>query len=181
MKNVLIVVDMQNDFLLKDGKLTISSQSEDSTKQLRGDVADFMSKFDGDIICTRDIHEEDSCEFSIYPKHCIKNSKGAKLIDEIKEVGIQRNLKVYDNGNYSKGIDFGQYCHSGKDHVFSVFGVCTHISVHDVVSELVNTYKETQNKIPDVTIYKNLCGDFDQQMADFSLKRLQNLYGVKVL
>ena len=65
---VLIVVDMQNDFI--DGSL--------GTKEAVGivdRVAEVMDSFDGAVICTRDTHFADYLETSEVQKICRRRSK----------------------------------------------------------------------------------------------------------
>ena len=71
---VLIVVDMQNDFI--DGSL--------GTKEAVGivdRVAEVMDSFDGAVICTRDTHFADYLETSegrkLPVEHCIEGTNGS--------------------------------------------------------------------------------------------------------
>ena len=77
---VLIVVDMQNDFI--DGSI--------GTKEAVGivdRVAEVMDSFDGAVICTRDTHFADYLETSegrkLPVEHCIEGTKGHALQDTI--------------------------------------------------------------------------------------------------
>ena len=79
---VLIVVDMQNDFI--DGSI--------GTKEAVGivdRVAEVMDSFDGAVICTRDTHFADYLETSegrkLPVEHCIKGTYGWQIRDEIAE------------------------------------------------------------------------------------------------
>ena len=71
--DVLLVIDLQNDFI--DGAL-----GNDGNEKIVKPIENLIEKFDGEIIFTRDSHDEDylkSLEGSHLPvKHCIKNSKG---------------------------------------------------------------------------------------------------------
>ena len=80
---VLIVVDMQNDFI--DGSL--------GTKEAVGivdRVAEVMDSFDGAVICTRDTHFADYLETSegrkLPVEHCIEGTKGHALQDTIQKM-----------------------------------------------------------------------------------------------
>ena len=82
MKNVLIVVDMQKDFV--DGAL--------GTSEAVGIVENVVTKiqeFDGDVIATYDTHEEnymDTQEGKNLPvPHCIKGTEGWKLDKRVQE------------------------------------------------------------------------------------------------
>lgn len=187
---VLIVVDMQSDFVDRNGGLTISpALGEFQTKLLIKNISEHIKSFEGDVVYTLDTHLEDSCEFNSFPDHCIKNTDGWKLTDkvceaiEFKEREQGALIKCYQKSTFSSSQlaeDLLKYRDKEPETEFEIVGVCTHICVHDIATSLVNRYKEFFNEVPRVTIHKNLVGDFDPEMSEFTLKRLSNLYGVKV-
>ncbi|MBO5287088.1 MAG: cysteine hydrolase [Clostridia bacterium] len=80
MQKILVVVDMQNDFI--DGAL--------GTKEAQGIVEGVKQKikdFDGKVIFTRDTHPEcylDTQEGKKLPvKHCIKDTQGWQITNEL--------------------------------------------------------------------------------------------------
>ena len=84
---VLIVVDMQNDFI--DGSL--------GTKEAVGivnRVAEVMDTFDGAVICTRDTHFANYLNTSegrkLPVEHCLEGTKGHALRDEIQKNGREK-------------------------------------------------------------------------------------------
>lgn len=174
----LLVVDMQNDFLdVEKGSLNVGHD----TTELQNRVAEFIKGFDGDIVISYDTHDEDCCEFNTFPAHCVKGTWGHSLAEPVRDA-----LKHVD----SLGIGVGYKNSFSGEGVLDelgenydelhVVGVCTHICVHDLVVDYVNRIKNSQNKIPKIIIHKDMVDDFDPQMAEFALKRLQNLYGVEV-
>lgn len=95
MKKLLIVVDMQNDFI--DGSL--------GTKEAVAIVPNVVKKikgWDGDIIYTRDTHDENYLETRegkhLNIKHCIKDTEGHKICKQIRD--------VYFNHAHSHSADF---------------------------------------------------------------------------
>ncbi|MBQ2251991.1 MAG: cysteine hydrolase [Clostridia bacterium] len=83
MKNILIVVDMQNDFI--DGAL--------GTKEavaIVGNVKEKIANFDGEVIFTRDTHESDylgTQEGKNLPvEHCICGTFGWEIRSELTEI-----------------------------------------------------------------------------------------------
>lgn len=181
---LLIVVDMQKDFVDPDGKLTLYSEAK--TEKLVDGIADYIKNFNERVFYTLDTHENSSCEFSSFPAHCIEGTEGHKLTDKIataileKERSNQRTISGLGKASYtgSKLVDF--LATTYPDMEYHIVGVCTHICVHDITSSLVNRFKELHNKVPKVIIPKELTGDFDLEMAEFALKRLERLYGVEV-
>jgi len=80
----LFVIDMQNDFAKKGGALYF-----DGADKIIPFVLNLIEKYKSQnlpIIFTQDWHKEDDKEFEIWPKHCIKNTYGAEIIDEIKKL-----------------------------------------------------------------------------------------------
>ena len=75
----LFVVDMQNDFLLNDGKLNLGHD----TKELRERVASFVKDFKGHVSFTQDSHNTESCEFKLFPQHCLVETDGWEIVDEL--------------------------------------------------------------------------------------------------
>ena len=184
----LIVVDMQKDFVDSDGKLSIfPALGKDKTEKLINGVAKYIEDFQGRVFYTLDTHDETSCEFDTFPAHCIKGTSGHDLTQKVqeainaKEVKHQRIIGSLKKSSYT-GTRLAEYLSSTyPDMEFHIVGVCTHICVHDVASSIVNRFKEDHNKIPKIIIPKELVGDFDQEMADYALKRLSNLYGAEVI
>ena len=87
MRNILIVVDMQNDFI--DGSL--------GTKEAQGivtSVAEKIRNFEGDIYGTLDTHEEDYLSTqegkNLPVKHCICGEDGWALNSECRQSQRQK-------------------------------------------------------------------------------------------
>lgn len=187
----LYVIDVQNDFLLNDGKLNLGHD----TKELRERIAAYIKDFKGHVVLTQDTHEMGSCEFNAFPEHCILSSKGWDIVDEVKEAIKPRKTK-HSTMREKKDIDTYEVIFkrsfSGTELIYTlddevlvreinIVGVCSHICVHDIVTSIVNYAKEHLNIIPKIIIHKDMVDDFNTEMAEFALKRLQSLYGVEVV
>lgn len=77
----LLIVDMQKDFCYEDGALYIGNRVKDIIKSTK----DVLEKVRGKtpVIFTQDWHRKDDPEFKMWPKHCIQNTWGAEVIDEL--------------------------------------------------------------------------------------------------
>ncbi len=77
----LIVVDMQTDFIT-------GSLGSDAAEAIVSAVVDKVKKFDGNVIFTRDTHFEDYLQTqegrNLPVEHCIKNTDGWQICDELK-------------------------------------------------------------------------------------------------
>jgi nicotinamidase-related amidase len=124
--NILLVIDMQNDFI--DGAL--------GTKEALSIVDDVVNKvkdFEGKVLFTRDTHEEDymnTIEGKNLPvPHCIKDSKGWEICDKLKPFVKESpfNKPTFGSVELEKYlVDF-----SKKENIESIelVGLCTDICV----------------------------------------------------
>ena len=129
MKKILIVVDMQNDFI--DGSLGTAE-----AVAIVDNVVDKIINFDGEIIVTQDTHFENylqTAEGGRLPvEHCIKGTHGWQVNDKIVKA-----LSEYDNIHYVEKLTFGSVDLPGlikeivDDDDFSIelVGLCTDICV----------------------------------------------------
>ena len=128
MRKVLIVVDMQNDFVT--GALGSSE-----AQAIVPNVVNKIKNWDGLVLFTRDTHYEDylgTLEGKKLPiSHCIKNTNGWNIIDELKNFSNKNNTI----DKYTFGFKDWVWI---LDEVFSIFedkfefelcGLCTDICV----------------------------------------------------
>jgi len=128
MKKLLVVVDMQNDFVT--GCLG-SSEAQTIVDRL----AEYVKKFDGDVVFTQDTHGEDYMNTQEGRKlpvpHCIQGSDGWKIIPRLSGVAeknkvflkptfASKELAAYVADNYGKGENYAEV---------ELCGVCTGICV----------------------------------------------------
>ena len=89
----LIVVDMQKDFV--NG--TLGSKEAEVIVPM---VLDKVKNFEGEVIFTKDTHFQDylsTSEGKMLPvEHCIKDSEGWMLIEELEEYCRNNNSRVYE-------------------------------------------------------------------------------------
>jgi nicotinamidase-related amidase len=81
-KTAVIVVDMQNDFVRKEGSLVVPAAME--TVDNIGNLLDKARKVDVKIIYTQDTQIENDPEFDVWPRHCVNGTTGWEIIDELK-------------------------------------------------------------------------------------------------
>ena len=123
MKNILIVVDMQNDFI--DGAL--------GTKEAEAIVPYIKSvieKFDGKVIFTRDTHFEnymDTQEGKNLPvPHCIKGTDGWQIKRELDEL---RTTEAIDKLTFGSKALPEVLSDEGEIDSITFVGLCTDICV----------------------------------------------------
>ncbi len=82
MSTALIIVDMQNDFVRKNGKLSVPT-AEDTIPYIKN-LINKARNAGALIIYTQDWHMKDDPEFKIWGEHALAGSWGAEIVDELK-------------------------------------------------------------------------------------------------
>ena len=126
MKNYLIVVDMQNDFI--DGSLGTKE-----AEAIVGKVAEKIRGFDGEVIFTRDTHAPEYMETQegrrLPVVHCVKESAGWRIREGLEAI---RPCTVIDKptfGSTELGVLLAQRDLEEKIGSITVIGLCTDICV----------------------------------------------------
>ncbi|MDE7199888.1 MAG: cysteine hydrolase [Lachnospiraceae bacterium] len=128
MKKVLVVVDMQNDFI--DGAL--------GTKEAVGIVENAVSKirnFEGTIFVTMDTHQDNYMETAEGKKlpvpHCIKMTDGWQLNEKVKAALADRDYKTLEKGTFGSTalVDEIRKIKGSDGMEMEFIGLCTDICV----------------------------------------------------
>jgi len=129
MKKVLIVVDMQKDFV--DGAL--------GTKEaiaIVDAVVEKVKNFDGEVIFTRDTHFENYMETqegaNLPVVHCVKDTDGWEIIPELKVLCEEMGCKCYDKptfGSTALAEDLKKMYDAAELEAVELVGICTDICV----------------------------------------------------
>lgn len=125
MKNVLIVVDMQKDFI--DGALGTKEAAA-----IVDNVAHAIKSFDGDVIFTRDTHQDNYLETqegrNLPVPHCIEGTDGWQL-DKKLEVLRTDAMKIFDKPTFGS-VELAEYLKADKEiESITLVGLCTDICV----------------------------------------------------
>lgn len=128
MKKVLVVVDMQKDFV--DGVL-----GTDEAVKIVDKVAEKIEGFDGEVIFTRDTHDDnylDTQEGKYLPvPHCKKGSSGWQLQEKVAAVKPE-HARIFDKNTFGS-VELAQYlCNvNEKEGIEQItfIGLCTDICV----------------------------------------------------
>lgn len=124
-KNILVVVDMQNDFI--DGALGTGE-----AVAIVDNVAEYIASFDGEVIFTRDTHFEnymDTQEGRKLPvPHCIKGTDGWQIREKLNKF-VKPDTKVFDKLTFGS-VELGEYVRGMEDlESATLIGLCTDICV----------------------------------------------------
>lgn len=147
-KKLLIVVDMQNDFVT--GPL-----GTEEAKAIVSNIANYASKFEGDVVFTQDTHFEDYLDTQegkhLPTLHCVYQSQGWQLVPELDEIAIARKaIKINKSTFGSPALaKFVQHSHYTS---IELCGVCTGICVISNALMLKACCPETPIKV-----WSNMC------------------------
>jgi len=138
MKKLLIVVDMQEDFI--SGAL--------GTKEALAIVPAVVEKiaaFDGDVVYTRDTHTQqylDTAEGKKLPVvHCVKETKGWQIHPEVLKAGEGKTVAVIDKPTFGS-VELGTFVEAGQYDSIELIGLCTDICVVSNAMLLKANYPE---------------------------------------
>jgi nicotinamidase/pyrazinamidase len=168
----VIVIDMLNDFIREDGALPCGvSQNFVDTMV---DMLETTTEAEMPTIFICDSHDENDKEFEMFPKHCVKGTEGAEIIDELKPF-MDKNLvvpKTRYSGFYNteledilKGLEATEII---------LVGVCTDICV-------MHTCADARNRDYKTFVVKDLVDSFDEEAHEFALKHMKDILGAIIL
>lgn len=122
-KKVLIVVDMQNDFIK-------GSLGFEKAKPLVGTIEQKLKKFDGDVIFTLDTHKPnylDTFEGQNLPvEHCIEGTSGYLLPQEL--VPYTKGALIFKKNTFGS-LDLANYLKVKKYEEVHIVGLVSNICV----------------------------------------------------
>ena len=174
-KKVLVVVDVQNDFV-KGGALEYGFPAESNTDKVVAKVKEFLGNGDV-VIATRDTHHDnylDTLEGKMLPvKHCIHHTDGWELVGELKYLADIGEIAIVDKPTFGCSL-VGQFIweliHKGEDiEEVQVVGYCTSICVMSACVLLRACMPNMRIKL-----IQELCGDVDEESHRAALVVLRN-------
>lgn len=165
MKRALIVVDMQNDFIT-------GSLANTEGQKIVPAIAELIRNFDGDIIVTRDTHDEDymsTQEGKRLPvPHCIKGTEGFKIVPEIQEALDTRKGVTNIYKQTFGSISLGEYVGRNLYDEVELVGVCTDICVISNAMVIKACTLDTT-----VAVRKDLCAGVTIESHENALKAME--------
>lgn len=126
MQDILIVVDMQNDFI--DGALGTKEAVAIVPK-----VAEKIRNFSGKVLFTRDTHEENYMETqegkNLPVPHCIRGTKGWEICDELEALRTEAPIDKVTFGSAELGSLLKEENVKNEINSITLVGLCTDICV----------------------------------------------------
>ena len=168
MKKLLVIVDMQNDFI--DGSLGTPEAQAIVSK-----VIDKINSWDGEVAYTMDKHDDNYLSTNegrhLPIKHCIENTFGEKIQFDIGRVLFDRRkdlIGIYNKTTFGC-IDLANHiAEMGYDHI-EIVGLCTDICVI-ANALLIKTY----NQEADVVVDASCCAGTTPEKHNEALSVMQS-------
>lgn len=124
MKKLLVIVDMQNDFI--DGSLG-TIEAKNIVKNVKNKIEKYIDSKD-EIIFTLDTHFENYLETqegkNLPIKHCIKNSEGWQLHKSLQNF----NAKKFEKNTFAS-LELSKYISKNNYSSIELVGLCTDVCV----------------------------------------------------
>ncbi len=169
MGRLLVVVDMQNDFV--DGSLGF----EGADKIISG-IADRIKAYKdaGDeVVYTLDTHHENYSETqegrNLPVPHCIKGSEGHALVPALKD--ILKDCKCFEKPTFGS-LELGCYINDNKDR-YSSIEVCGLVSNICVISNAVMVKAAAPEA--EIIVDRALTDSFDKKLNDETFDILKGI------
>lgn len=167
MKKILIVVDMQNDFI--DGSLATKEAQE-----IVDNVCNKIENADADIIVTYDTHSEDYLNTSEGAKlpveHCIKGTEGWQLNKKVENALVGKNVRRVEKLTFGSkelpGIIENEY---GKNTAIELVGLCTDICVVSNALLLKAYFPEVQ-----ISVDSSCCAGVTPEKHEAALETMRS-------
>lgn len=167
MKRLLVVVDMQQDFVY--GSLGTAQAREllpRTEQKIRKACSEGIS-----LACTMDTHQPDYLQTLEGKKlpviHCVEGTEGWSLCPELS--GLLENAKVFRKPSFGS-VELGEYVkNEGFDRV-GLMGVCTGICVL-ANAILIRAFSPEA----EIVVYEDLCACVSQESHQTALKAMELL------
>lgn len=168
MRKILVVVDMQKDFV--DGAL-----GSNEAVAIVDNVVNKINEFDGEIIVTYDTHQnnyKETREGKYLPvPHCIKDTDGWQLNDKVQEVLNKKGYRVIHKPTFgsTRLVEmFKEYEYDEKDTEVTLIGLCTDICVVSNAMLLKANYPEM-----DITVDASCCAGVTPESHNAALTTMK--------
>ncbi len=172
MKRALIVINMIQDYFLPKGALYLGVSGRKVVANVVGLLDEFRRKKEL-IIFVSDAHQSDDPELDVLPRHGLRNSWGAQIIEELSPFPGEHNLpkRHYDATFSSTLPDVLKRNHVGETHLA---GVTASLDYFETASSLF--YHGHQ-----LVIYPKGTADVKEKDKKNALDLLKAKFGARVI
>ena len=164
MSKLLVVVDMQNDFVT--GSLG-TKEAEAIVPNVVAKVQEYLDNGD-DIVFTRDTHESNYLETqegqNLPVEHCIRNTWGWQIVDELNGTLVDE-CPIYNKKTFGSWELLDDNFHSDYDEI-ELVGLCTDICV---ISNALGLKAEQENGHTIISVDAACCAGVTPEAHDHAI------------
>ena len=171
MKSALVVVDMQKDFCYPDGKLFGGDRVTKIFEKISKAVSSARERMP--VIFTQDWHRKDDPEFRIWPEHCVADTKGSEIIDEIE---VKERDYIIKKRRYSAffGTDLDLTLRELEIERLFFTGVLTNICV-------LHTAGDAALRGYDVAVIKDCTEALSDYDYEYALRHMESIFNARIM
>jgi len=172
MKRALILINVVNDFFLPKGVLYVGPQAKKIIPFAVG-VLDEFRKNRETVLFISDAHQSEDREFKIYPKHSMRDSAGAQILETVLPVPgeYQITKRCYSGAFSTPMADVLK-----RNYVTDVYLMGALASV-DVMETGASLFYHGFNLLA----YRKGLADLKPNDLSASLKRMQKIFNLKII
>ena len=197
MTNVLLVVDMLNDFC-KPGGAFYDENLEAIIPAVKNLVKKRLEQ-NWKIIIIEDAHIEEDPEIKLLGKHAMAGEWGSEIVDELSFLENDSDTAIIVKGVFDaflgvvaegQGSDLEEILGNLKPNIVEIAGVATDICVFHTVSTLVGLKNAGRlNRNLEIVVYEDCVATFDdneyegytaEEKTKFVFFHLKKWFGVKI-
>lgn len=170
-QKALLIIDMLNDFVLPGAPLEVPD-----TRKIIPNIEREVIKARTEgypIIYVCDAHAPDDKEFNIWPRHCVKGTKGAKVVDELEPE--HKNI-VVEKTTYSG------FFNTRLEEVLKSIGA-TELIITGCVTNICILYTSSDAVLRgySITVPKDCVAGLNKDDHEFSLMQMEKVLKVKII
>ena len=170
-RKALLIIDMLNDFVVDEAPLKVP-KIRTIIKPIIREIEKARSQR-CPVIYLCDSHEENDREFEMFPPHAIKNTEGAKIIDELKPQGSDIIVRKNTYSGFFN-TDLDKILKKLSIEKLVVTGCVTNICVLYTVSDAVLRGYE-------VEVVKDSVIGLNKRDHEFALKHMKDVLKVNIV
>ncbi len=170
-RTVLLVVDMQNDFVHPDGAL-YNPEAEESVPVIAG-IVERARAASVPVWFTQDTHREGDPEWDVWGRHAEEGTFGWRIVDDLQPRDEERVFRKsrYD-GFYGTGLDHALRI-EGRD-ILAICGTVANICVHYTAASAGLRFYDVVHPVEGISALT----DFDRHAA---LRQASWLFGARLV
>ena len=167
---VCVVVDMQKDF-------TTGSLANPAAEKIIPEIADYIQKFEGITIFTRDSHGTDYLETmegkNLPIEHCIVGTDGWQICSQLLEAckGKEQNCFVFNKPTFGYASELAKFINDFKQPITEIIlcGTCTDICVISNTLGLKEHMPEVK-----ISVIEKLCAGLTEEKHNAAIEVMKS-------